>query len=44
MIVIGSYFVQTTNITEQAVLGGIVIGVLSSLVLFITSFPDHDAD
>ena len=23
---------------------GIVIGVLSSLVLFITSFPDHDAD
>jgi len=44
MIVIGTYFVQTTNITEQAVLGGIVIGVLSSLVLFITSFPDHDAD
>ena len=25
-------------------LSGIVIGVLSSLVLFITSFPDHDAD
>ena len=23
---------------------GIIIGVLSSLVLFITSFPDHDAD
>jgi len=44
MIVIGTYFVQTTNITEQAVLGGIVIGTLSSLVLFITSFPDHDAD
>jgi len=44
MIVIGTYFVQTTDITEQAVLGGIVIGVLSSLVLFITSFPDHDAD
>jgi len=44
MIVIGTYFVQTTDITEQAVLGGIVIGTLSSLVLFITSFPDHDAD
>jgi 1,4-dihydroxy-2-naphthoate octaprenyltransferase len=44
MIVIGTYFVQTTNITEQAVLGGIVIGALSSLILFITSFPDHDAD
>ena len=44
MIVIGTYFVQTTDITEQAVLGGIIIGALSSLVLFITSFPDHDAD
>ena len=44
MIVIGTYFVQTSHITEQVVLGGIVIGVLSSLVLFITSFPDHDAD
>jgi len=44
MIVIGTNFVQTTDITEQAVLGGIVIGVLSSLVLFITSNPEHDAD
>jgi 1,4-dihydroxy-2-naphthoate octaprenyltransferase len=44
MIVIGTYFVQTTDITEEVVLGGIIIGVLSSLVLFITSFPDHDAD
>jgi len=44
MIVIGTYFIQTTDITEQAVLGGIIIGTLSSLVLFITSFPDHDAD
>jgi 1,4-dihydroxy-2-naphthoate octaprenyltransferase len=44
MIVIGTYFVQTSHITESVVLAGIVIGVLSSLVLFITSFPDHDAD
>ena len=44
MIVMGTYFVQTSQITEQSVLGGIVIGVSSSLVLFITSFPDHDAD
>ena len=44
MIVIGTYFVQTSQITESVVLAGIVIGVLSSLVLFITSFPDHDAD
>jgi len=44
MIVMGSYFEQTSQITEQSVLAGIVIGVLSSLVLFITSFPDHEAD
>ena len=44
MIVIGTYFIQTTQITESAVLGGIVVGTLSSFVLFITSFPDHDAD
>ena len=44
MIVIGTYFVQTQQITEPVVLCGIIIGVLSSLVLFITSFPDHDAD
>ena len=44
MIVIGTYFVQTSQITESVVLCGIVIGILSSLVLFITSFPDHDAD
>jgi len=44
MIVMGTYFVQTSHITESVVLAGIVIGVLSSLVLFITSFPDHDAD
>ena len=37
MIVIGTYFVQTSQITESVVLCGIVIGVLSSLVLFITS-------
>jgi len=43
-LVIGTYFVQTSQITESTVLAGIVIGVLSSLVLFITSFPDHDAD
>ncbi len=44
MIVMGTYFVQTSQISESVILGGIVVGVLSSLVLFITSFPDHDAD
>jgi len=44
MIVIGTYFIQSGQITIESILGGIVVGVLSSLVLFIASFPDHDAD
>ena len=44
MIVIGTYFIQSNQITVESIFGGIVVGVLSSLVLFIASFPDHDAD
>ena len=44
MIVLGTYFIQSNQITLEPSLGGIVVGVLSSLVLFIASFPDHDAD
>ena len=44
VIVLGTYFIQTSEITSAALMGGIFVGVLSSLVLFITSFPDHDAD
>jgi len=44
MIVIGAYYIQSGQISTESILGGIVVGVLSSLVLFITSFPDHDAD
>ena len=44
MIVIGASFIQSGQITTESILGGIIIGILSSLVLFITSFPDHDAD
>ncbi len=44
MIVLGTFFIQTGNLTETAVIGGLVSGVLSSFVLFIASFPDHDAD
>ncbi len=44
MIVIGTYYIQSGQITTESILGGIVVGVLSSLVLFIASFPDHDAD
>ena len=44
MIVIGTFFIQSGEITFESILAGIVVGSLSSLVLFIASFPDHDAD
>jgi 1,4-dihydroxy-2-naphthoate octaprenyltransferase len=44
MIVIGTFFIQSGQINMESVLGGIAVGSLSSLVLFIASFPDHDAD
>ncbi len=44
MIVIGAFFIQTGQITIESILAGIIVGALSSLVLFIASFPDHDAD
>ena len=44
MIVLGTFFIQSNQITLESILAGIVVGVLSSLVLFIASFPDHDAD
>jgi len=44
MIVIGTFFIQSGQITIESILAGIVVGSLSSLVLFIASFPDHDAD
>jgi 1,4-dihydroxy-2-naphthoate polyprenyltransferase len=44
MIVLGTYFVQSSQITLEPVLAGIVSGILSSTVLFVNSFPDFDAD
>lgn len=44
MIVIGAFFIQSGQITTESILAGIVVGSLSALVLFIASFPDHDAD
>lgn len=44
MIVIGTFFIQSGQISIESTLAGIVVGSLSSLVLFIASFPDHDAD
>jgi len=44
MIVLGTYFIQSSEINIASIMTGIFVGVLSSLVLFITSFPDYDAD
>lgn len=44
LIVLGTYYIQNSNISEISVYSGIVVGILSSLVLFVTSFPDYDAD
>ncbi len=44
MIVLGTFFIQSNQILSEAILGGIIVGVLSSLVLFIVSFPDFAAD
>jgi len=44
LIVLGTYFIQTGLLSAEAILGGIIAGTLSSFVLFITSFPDFDAD
>ena len=43
LIVIGSFYVQGYLILES-IIAGIVIGLLSSLVLFINSIPDVRAD
>ena len=44
LIVMGTYYIQNSELTDVVVLSGIVVGTLSSLVLFVASFPDHDAD
>ena len=44
MIVLGTFFIQSNQLSSEAALAGITVGVLSSMVLFIASFPDYDAD
>ena len=44
MIVLGTYFVQSSHLTVEPILAGIISGVLSSTVLFVNSFPDFEAD
>lgn len=44
MIVLGTHFIQTSEIGLTPIMAGIVIGILSALVLLVTSFPDYEAD
>lgn len=44
MIVMGSYYIQSNIIDLTSVFVGIIVGLLSSVVLLVTSFPDYDAD
>ncbi|WP_415283721.1 prenyltransferase [Candidatus Nitrososphaera sp. FF02] len=44
MIVLGTFFVQTALIDPAAIFVGVIVGLLSATVLFVNSFPDHDAD
>lgn len=44
MIVMGSYYIQSDTIDLTSVFVGIVVGLLSAVVLLVTSFPDYDAD
>jgi 1,4-dihydroxy-2-naphthoate polyprenyltransferase len=44
LIVIGSYYIQTSDFGFPVVFIGAIIGLLSSSVLLINSFPDYTAD
>ncbi|MDQ6723376.1 MAG: prenyltransferase [Thermoproteota archaeon] len=44
MIVIGSFYVQTSLIMLEPIIVGVITGLLSSLVLYINSIPDIIAD
>lgn len=44
LIVFGTYYVLTNSIEFIPFYNGIILGVLSGCVLFVTSFPDFDAD
>ncbi|MGI0032567.1 MAG: prenyltransferase [Nitrososphaeraceae archaeon] len=44
MIVLGSYYIQSDQIDLTSIYVGIIIGLLSAVVLLVTSFPDYGAD
>lgn len=44
MIVLGAFYIQYGEFGPDAILASIAVGSLSSLVLFVASFPDYSAD
>lgn len=44
MIVVGTAYIQEGVVSAEAAIAGVVVGALSSAVLFVASFPDHEAD
>ena len=44
MIVLGALYVQNAVLEPAALYVGAIVGILSSTVLFINSFPDYEAD
>jgi len=44
MIVLGTFYVQSMVIGSAALYVGAIVGILSTTVLFVNSFPDFEAD
>lgn len=44
LIAFGTYYVLTNSVEFVPFYNGVILGVLSSCVLLVTSFPDFDAD
>jgi 1,4-dihydroxy-2-naphthoate octaprenyltransferase len=44
LIVLGTYYVQTQQLSLRPVWASIPVGLLITAVLYINEFPDHDAD
>lgn len=44
LLVLGSYYVQTQNLSWEPVWGSIPVGLLIALVLYLNEFPDYEPD
>ena len=44
LIVVGSFYIVTSTIKLEPIFVGVIIGLLSSLVLYVNSIPDINAD